>query len=132
VLAPDVNVLVYAFREELPEHEACRRWLEAAVQADEAYGLFDLVLSGFLRIVTHPRVFKTQTPLDAALDFYCNKLGLRESFRREDPKGRFTLVFLMAPGDHATIDQSKRLGRPVTTDRDYSGFAGLRVHSPLV
>ena len=36
--------------------------------------------------------------LDAALDFYCNKLGLKESYRREDPKGRFTLVFLMAPG----------------------------------
>ena len=50
--------------------------------------------------------------LDAALDFYCNKLGLKESFRREDPKGRFTLVFLMAPDDHATVEQSKRLGRP--------------------
>jgi lactoylglutathione lyase len=50
--------------------------------------------------------------LDAALDFYCNKLGLRESFRREDPNGRYTLVFLMAPGDHALIEQSKRLGRP--------------------
>ena len=50
--------------------------------------------------------------LDAALDFYCNKLGLKESFRREDPKGRYTLVFLMAPGDQAMIEQSKRLGRP--------------------
>jgi lactoylglutathione lyase len=37
--------------------------------------------------------------LDAALDFYCNKLGLKETRRRGDDKGRFTLVFLAAPGD---------------------------------
>jgi lactoylglutathione lyase len=37
--------------------------------------------------------------LDAALDFYCNKLGLKETRRRVDDQGRFTLVFLAAPGD---------------------------------
>lgn len=37
--------------------------------------------------------------LDASLDFYCNKLGLRELQRRESEAGRFTLVFLAAPGD---------------------------------
>ena len=50
--------------------------------------------------------------LDAALDFYCHKLGLKESYRREDPKGRFTLVFLMAPDDEALVEQSRKLGRP--------------------
>ena len=39
------------------------------------------------------------TDLDASLDFYCNKLGLTEARRVESEKGRFTLVFLMAPGD---------------------------------
>ncbi|MCB1648450.1 MAG: VOC family protein [Pseudomonadales bacterium] len=37
--------------------------------------------------------------LDASLDFYCNKLGLQELQRRESEQGRFTLVFLAAPGD---------------------------------
>jgi len=37
--------------------------------------------------------------LDASLDFYCSKLGLRELRRRDSEKGRFTLVFLAAPGD---------------------------------
>lgn len=37
--------------------------------------------------------------LDSALDFYCAKLGLCEAFRTESPKGRFTLVYLAAPGD---------------------------------
>lgn len=37
--------------------------------------------------------------LDASLDFYCNKLGLEEVRRKDVPEGRFTLVFLAAPGD---------------------------------
>jgi lactoylglutathione lyase len=37
--------------------------------------------------------------LDASLDFYCNKLGLRELRRKQSEQGRFTLVFLAAPGN---------------------------------
>jgi len=37
--------------------------------------------------------------LEASLDFYCNKLGLKELKRHSNEKGRFTLVFLSAPGD---------------------------------
>lgn len=37
--------------------------------------------------------------LDDSLDFYCNKLGLVELKRKDVPAGRFTLVFLAAPGD---------------------------------
>ena len=37
--------------------------------------------------------------LEESLDFYCNKLGLVERRRKEVPEGRFTLVFLSAPGD---------------------------------
>jgi lactoylglutathione lyase len=39
--------------------------------------------------------------LPAAIDFYCNKLGLTELRRRESAQGRFTLVFLAAPGDES-------------------------------
>ncbi len=39
--------------------------------------------------------------LDASLDFYCNKLGLTELRRKESAGGRFTLVFLAAPGDES-------------------------------
>lgn len=41
------------------------------------------------------------TDLDASLDFYCNKLGLELVGRQDYEPGRFTLVFLAAPGDHA-------------------------------
>ena len=39
------------------------------------------------------------TDLEASLGFYCENLGLRETRRREDKNGRYTLVFLSAPGD---------------------------------
>jgi len=49
--------------------------------------------------------------LDAALDFYCNKLGLKEIRRRDDEKGRYTNVFLAAPDDEALVAGSRRSGR---------------------
>ena len=48
--------------------------------------------------------------LDAALDFYCSKLGLVEVRRYENEKGRFTLVFLAAPED---VERSKTDSAPL-------------------
>ena len=41
------------------------------------------------------------TDLDASLKFYCDALGLRELSRKDYPQGRYTLVFLAAPGDES-------------------------------
>jgi lactoylglutathione lyase len=41
------------------------------------------------------------TDLDASLHFYCGALGLKEIARKDNPQGRFTLVFLAAPGDES-------------------------------
>lgn len=41
------------------------------------------------------------TDLEASLHFYCDALGLRELKRNEYPQGRFTLIFLAAPGDES-------------------------------
>ncbi len=49
--------------------------------------------------------------LDSALDFYCNKLGLKETRRRVDEKNRYTLVFLTAPDDEARVEESRKAGR---------------------
>ena len=49
--------------------------------------------------------------LDAALDFYCNKLGLKEVRRRDDDKGRYTNVFLAAPDDGTLVASSLSSGR---------------------
>jgi lactoylglutathione lyase len=41
--------------------------------------------------------------LDQSLDFYCGKLGLREIRRYDNPQGRYTLVFVAAPGDESAF-----------------------------
>lgn len=141
VLAPDVNVLVYAFRADLPEHEGSRRWLQETVASDAPFGLADLVLSGFLRVVTHPRVFKTATRLDEALAF-------AEELRRQPNR----VVVQPGPRHWGIFERLCREGGVkgnlvadaylaalaiesgcewVTTDRDYGRFAGLRWRHPF-
>lgn len=66
---PDVNILVYAHRGELPQHPQHRDWLQGLLDGMESYAVSDAVLSGFLRLVTNRRVFRTPTPLDVALRF---------------------------------------------------------------
>ena len=64
--------------------------------------------------------------LDASLDFYCNKLGLVETNRKESEKGRFTLVFLAAPGD---AENAKTTSSPLvelTYNWDPEEYAGGR------
>lgn len=69
----DVNLLVYAHREDAPDHAAFRDWLEAQLVGPEPCAVSELVLSGFLRVVTHPRAFRDPSPLREALAF-CEQL----------------------------------------------------------
>jgi hypothetical protein len=141
MLAPDVNVLVYAHREELTEHAACRAWLERTVAGDAAFALFDLVLSGFVRVVTHPRVFKTPTPLEVALAF-AGELRAQPNCVVVQPGARHWSIFerlSRAAGVRGNLVADAYLAALaiesgcewVTTDRDYSRFDGLRWSHPL-
>lgn len=62
----DVNVLVTAMREDAPRHREANTYLERLRRAPEPFGVSDLVLSGALRVLTHPRVFVPPTPPQAA------------------------------------------------------------------
>ena len=71
-MTPDVNVLVAASRDDHVHHGPARRWLGGALVAGasgQRLLLLPTVAAGFLRIVTHPRIFEEPTPLDAALAF---------------------------------------------------------------
>ncbi len=69
MILPDVNVLVYAHRTDSVDHQQYLGWLESTIDADSAYGISDLVLSGFVRIVTHPRIFNAPSSLSDAMKF---------------------------------------------------------------
>jgi lactoylglutathione lyase len=64
--------------------------------------------------------------LDRALDFYCNKLGLTEARRIDNPAGRFTLVFLCAPGDEIAAKTGSAPMVELTYNYDPEDYQGGR------
>lgn len=71
-MTPDVNVLVAASRSDHVHHRVARAWLEgaaAAAGAGSTLVLLPMVLAGFLRLVTSPRIFQSPTPTQDAVAF---------------------------------------------------------------
>jgi toxin-antitoxin system PIN domain toxin len=71
-MTPDVNVLVAASRSDHLHHRPALAWLEEALdgsQRGRTLTLLPMVAAGFLRLVTHPKVFVQPTPVEAALAF---------------------------------------------------------------
>jgi len=64
--------------------------------------------------------------LEQSLDFFCNKFGLVEVRRTENEKGRFTLVFLAAPGDVEKARETKAPLLELTYNWDEHEYAGGR------
>lgn len=66
---PDVNVLVYAHREGTHDHERYADWLTNLAMGPEPFAISELVLHGFLRVVTNPRIFDPPSSLFQAFQF---------------------------------------------------------------
>ena len=141
MILTDVNVLVCAHREDAPDHAAYRAWLENVVNGDEAYGVSGLALSGFVRVVTHAKVFNHPSPVAAALAF-ADQLRESPNSVRVDPGPRHWPIFrrlcleVRAKGNLVPDAFFAALAIEsgcewITTDRDYSRFAGLRWRHPL-
>ena len=140
MILPDVNVLVYAYREDAANHVRYRSWLEGVLNGPEAYGLSDLVLAGFLRVVTHPRVFSPPSPTGQALDFaevlrgHPNCVSVAPGPRHwdifsslcRDPGVKGNLV----PDAYLAALAIESGSEWMTSDRDYSRFPGLRWRDP--
>lgn len=65
----DVNVVLAAHRDDHPDFEVARAWLQRTLTAGIPFALVDLVAGAFLRIATHRRVFSIPTPLDEAFAY---------------------------------------------------------------
>lgn len=140
MIAPDVNILVTAFRKDAPKHPLVRGWLEELVSADAAYAMSDLVLSGFLRVVTNPRVFKNPDPMPSALEFAAT---VRDQPNRValEPGPRHWRIFsslCSSSGVKGNLVSDAYLAALaiesgcewVTLDGDYARFPGLRWQQP--
>lgn len=141
MICPDVNVLVYAHRVDAPAHARAAAWLTATVEASEPFALSELVLSGFLRVVTHRKVWATPTPLPLALDFV-ERLQTRPNARSLRPGPRHWSIFvdlcqqlrardkLVADAYHAALAIEHGC-EWASADVDFARFPGLRWVHPL-
>lgn len=111
------------------------------MEADQPYGIADLVLSGFLRIVTHPKIFKQPTPLPQATAF-CAALRSRPNATLLSPGRRHWQIFTelcievgargnLIPDAYLAAIAIETDSDWITTDGDYRRFSGLRVRHPL-
>jgi len=137
----DVNVLVYAHREETDRHEEFRRWLEEQLDSAIGCAVSELALSGCLRVITHPRIFNPPTPVEQAIAFV-NDLREHDQLVVLAPGPRHWQIFLdlcrrshargnlVVDAYHAAL--ALETGSEwITTDRDYARFHGLRCRHPL-
>jgi toxin-antitoxin system PIN domain toxin len=137
----DVNVLVYAHRLDAVRHQDYADWLLGLLAGQEPYGMSDLVLSGFLRTVTHPKVFRQPTPMEAALAF-TEALRTQPNCVPAEPGQRHWDIFTrlcrtagvkgnLVPDAYLAALAIESGSEWVTTDRDFSRFPGLRWRHPL-
>ncbi|HEY3812587.1 MAG TPA: type II toxin-antitoxin system VapC family toxin [Caulobacteraceae bacterium] len=75
MILPDVNVLIHAFRQDMPRHAVCRSWLKDVVTGDARFGLSPLALNALVRITTNPRTFVTPSSIEEAFGFCDDLLG---------------------------------------------------------
>lgn len=137
----DVNVLIYAHREESPRHQEYRDWLRSLWAGPANFGVSEQVLSSCLRILTHPRVFDPPTPLDRALA-YVNQVRSQPNCILVAPGNRHWEIFcdlctkaevkgnLVADAYLAALAIESGC-EWVTTDRDFARFPGLHWRHPL-
>ena len=137
----DVNVLVYAHRQNAERHSEYRLWLEGALDGVQGCAVSELVLSGCLRILTHPKIFDPPTPLSKAMT-YLGELHDHPNMTIISPGDRHWLIFwdlcarvsvrgnLVSDAYHAALAIESGC-EWVTTDRDYARFPDLRWRHPL-
>ncbi len=136
----DVNVLLHAVNPDSDPNGTVRRWWERALTADESIGLPWMVLSGFLRISTNPRVYQQPATADEALGEVDRWLTtdvvttisekpdhwriLRDILGKTGAAGNLTTdahLAALAITHDATL---------VSCDTDFARFSGLRWEDP--
>ena len=137
----DVNVLVYAFRKDMNEHEPAKEWLEETVRAPRSFGMSDLVLSAFLRVVTSPRIFRRPSVTANALEFVA-ALRDRPNAVAVSPGSRHWSIFEglcrergvrgnVIPDAWFAALAIESDSEWITTDGGFARFPGLRWRHPF-
>jgi uncharacterized protein len=140
VVLVDANVLLYAVNDSMPQHAHAKRWIEHALNGNEAVGFAWLVLLAFVRLATLPVLFPMPLEADTALDLVDDWLGARPAVVVH-PTARHAPVLRRLLSDSGTagnlvsdahlaalcIEHNARI---CTFDRDFNRFPGVRAFAP--
>lgn len=140
MILPDVNVLVHAHNSDSPVHEAARRWWDTCLAGTEGVGLAWVVILGFIRITTHPRVLLRPLPVADVLDRVESWLQLPHVHVPRPSERHFTglranLEHIGTAGNMTTDAHLATLATQrgyvlYTTDADFLRFQHLRWVNP--
>ncbi|MDE0632345.1 MAG: PIN domain-containing protein [Caldilineaceae bacterium] len=138
---PDVNLLVYAYHEDDPNHEGARLWWEGLINGVETVGVPWSVSMGFVRLLSSPRVLRSPMSPSAAIGHveswfqydHINPISpgtdhLAHLRRSLDAAGGGTNL---VPDAHIAALALERQATVHSNDADFSRFPGLQWHNPL-
>jgi uncharacterized protein len=140
MILPDVNVLIYAFRPEVPEHPRCRQWLQDVVDGDARFGISALALAAVVRVTTNRRAYPTPSSLDDAFGF-SDYLLRQPHCQIVEPGERHWDIFrrlcietetrgpIVTDAWYAALAIESGC-EWITLDRDFARFPGLRWRLP--
>ena len=141
MIVPDVNLLIYALNDQAPQHECAREWWEGLLNGRAPVGLTWITISGFIRLMTHPRVLATPLDVPATLGHVRAWLA-QPPVRVLQPGSRFEQLFLdylsqLGTAGNLTTDAQlaalavEHQAELHSTDTDFARFDGLRWVNPL-
>ena len=141
MIFPDINLLIYAHNLRAPNHQKAVTWWDECLHGPEGVALAWPVILGFVRIVTHPRVFEHPLPVADALDRVGEWLALPH-IQIIHPGGRHFETWSaqlrhLGSGGNLTTDShlaALAMERGLilhTTDADFARFPGLKWVNPL-
>jgi len=141
VILPDINLLMYAHNSSAPYHGKARNWWAEHLNASLPVAVPWIVSSGFIRLVTHPRVLESPLPATRAADIVAEWLE-RPNVLVIEPGKAFPSLFFgylkdLGTGGNLTTDAYlaalavEHQAELHSNDADFHRFRGLRWSNPL-
>ncbi len=143
MIAVDTNILVYAHREDSPQHGAARQAFGGLVESGEDWAIPWPCIHEFLAITTHPKVFSPPTGMAQAMKAIKTLIDSGEARLLAEADGHLARLesllrtgTVAGPKVHdariAALCLTHGIRSLWTADRDFSYFPELRTHNPLV
>jgi toxin-antitoxin system PIN domain toxin len=141
VIIPDINLLIYAHNQADPQHTIAKDWWESGINGSEPIGLPWIVMGGFIRLMTHPRVLENPMPITDATA--CVRRWLDQaSVIVLEPGKNFPIIFFnflenLGSAGNLTTDAHiaalavEKQAEVHSCDTDFARFDGLRWINPI-